>query len=293
MKMVLFRIRLIIVCLFFLREPENMRKYLAENEVTLNTKQKTKILKTIEQVEQENEAKVSRHFFDMLFSQVPSEDNGFKGVDYEKMCDFDKKYPGLNLVNYFHNNYGIYHLNEDQRIAFLNLYRDLRHELTKKNSGYQSRVEIATIYWLYKLLSLKHDSTQIHAVINSPKELSASNISAYLEANYTKELALDTISDELFMSKYYMCRIFKEYTGFTISEYVNTLRIKKATQILESSNLSISDVAAELGFESASYFERIFKKIMNVTPLKYRKTHQSVTIEHEELNTLDDSDYLD
>lgn len=173
---------------------------------------------------------------------------------------FWQKYPGLNLVNYFHNNYGIYHLNEDQRIAFLNLYRDLRHELTKKNSGYQSRVEIATIYWLYKLLSLKHDSTQIHAVINSPKELSASNISAYLEANYTKELALDTISDELFMSKYYMCRIFKEYTGFTITEYVNTLRIKKATQILESSNLSISDVAAELGFESASYFERIFKK---------------------------------
>lgn len=50
-----------------------MRKYLAENEVTLNTKQKTKILETIEQVEQENEAKVSRHFFDMLFHQVPSE----------------------------------------------------------------------------------------------------------------------------------------------------------------------------------------------------------------------------
>lgn len=54
-----------------------MRKYLAENEVTLNTKQKTKILETIEQLEQENEAKVSRHFFDMLFSLVPSEDNGF------------------------------------------------------------------------------------------------------------------------------------------------------------------------------------------------------------------------
>ena len=105
---------------------------------------------------------------------ISDEDKGYNRVilyiDYEKMCDFDKKYPGLNLVNYFHNNYGIYHLNEDQRIAFLNLYRDLRHELTKKNSGYQSRVEIATIYWLYKLLSLKHDSTQIHAVINRQKE---------------------------------------------------------------------------------------------------------------------------
>lgn len=67
---------------------------------------------------------------------ISDEDKGYNRVilyiDYEKMCDFDKKYPGLNLVNYFHNNYGIYHLNEDQRIAFLNLYRDLRHELSKK-----------------------------------------------------------------------------------------------------------------------------------------------------------------
>ena len=81
-----------------------------------------------------------------------------------------------------------------------------------------------------------------------------------LKLTTQKKLALDTISDELFISKYYMCRIFKEYTGFTITEYVNTLRIKKATQILETSNLSISDVAAELGFESASYFERYLKK---------------------------------
>lgn len=111
--------------------------------------------------------------------------------------------------------------------------------------------------------------------------------------NYTKAVSLDTIAEDLFMSKYYICRIFKEYTGFTITEYINILRIKKATQLLENSNQSISDVATELGFESASYFERTFKKIMNVTPLKYRKTHQSVTIEHEELNTLDDSDYID
>ena len=134
---------------------------------------------------------------------------------------------------------------------------------------------------------------QIPPEINSAKKNSASNISTYLEKNYTKAVSLDTIAEDLFMSKYYICRIFKEYTGFTITEYINILRIKKATQLLENSNQSISDVATELGFESASYFERTFKKIMNVTPLKYRKTHQSVTIEHEELNTLDDSDYID
>lgn len=228
---------------------------------------------------------------------ISSEDKGYNRVilyiDYEKMCEFDRKYPGLDIVSFIHNNYGIYHLNEELRIAFLNLYRDIRHELTKKAAGYQSRIEIVTLYWLYKLLSLKKDSQQRHPEIRSVKEASAHNISAYLEKNYTSNLSLDAIAEELFMSKYYICRIFKEYTGFTITEYINTLRIKKATQLLEKSCDSISDIATELGFESASYFERTFKKIMNVTPLKYRKTHQSVTIEHEELNTLDDSDYID
>ena len=107
-----------------------------------------------------------------------------------------------------------------------------------------------------------------------------------------KNLSLDEISEELYLSKYYLCRIFKEYTGFTITEYINTYRIKKATQLLENSNESISSISVILGFESVSYFERVFKKIMNVTPLKYKKTHQSVTLEHEELNTIDDSEYL-
>lgn len=90
---------------------------------------------------------------------ITSEDKGYNRVimyiDYEKMCDFDKRYPGLNIVDFIHKNYGIYHLDEDLRIAFLNLYRDIRHELTKKTNGYQSRIEIVTLYWLYKLLSLK------------------------------------------------------------------------------------------------------------------------------------------
>lgn len=55
-----------------------------------------------------------------------------------------------------------------------------------------------------------------------------------------------------------MCRIFKEYTGFTITEYVNTLRIKKATQILESL-ISVYQMLLLSWFESASYFEEYLK----------------------------------
>ena len=227
---------------------------------------------------------------------VSSDDKGYNRVilyiDYEKMCEYDKKYPGLNFVDFFHQNYGIYHLDEEQRIAFLNLYRDLRHELSKKDAGYKARMEITVLYWLYKLLSIKKEKLSVQPVLNTTKDTIASNVCAFLEHNYMKNLSLEEISEELYLSKYYLCRIFKEYTGFTITEYINTYRIKKATQLLENSNESISSISVILGFESVSYFERVFKKIMNVTPLKYKKTHQSVTLEHEELNTIDDSEYL-
>ena len=65
---------------------------------------------------------------------IAADDTGYNRVilyiDYEKMCEYDNKYPELKLVEFFHQNYGVYHLDEDQRAFFLNLYRDLRHELT-------------------------------------------------------------------------------------------------------------------------------------------------------------------
>ncbi len=72
--------------LMFLREPENMRKYITENEVVLSEKQRLKLLDVVEKLEQGEECRVSRLFFDMVFSKTPCEENGFKGFDYEKLC---------------------------------------------------------------------------------------------------------------------------------------------------------------------------------------------------------------
>lgn len=72
--------------LLFLREPENMRTYLTENEIMLDERQKTKLLDTVEKLEQDTEYRVGRRFFELLFSRIPCEENGFKGFDYEKLC---------------------------------------------------------------------------------------------------------------------------------------------------------------------------------------------------------------
>lgn len=72
--------------LLFLREPENMRTYLTENEVALDEKQIRRLLETVEKLEQDTDFRVGRRYFDLFFSRVPCEENGFKGFDYEKLC---------------------------------------------------------------------------------------------------------------------------------------------------------------------------------------------------------------
>lgn len=72
--------------LLFLREPENMRTYLTENEIALDERQKAKLMDTVEKLEQDTDYRVGRRFFEMFFSRIPCEENGFKGFDYEKLC---------------------------------------------------------------------------------------------------------------------------------------------------------------------------------------------------------------
>lgn len=73
--------------LLFLREPENMRIYLTENEVALSTRQLNKLLETVDRIEQNAEYRSSnRRFFNVFFSQMPCEENGFRAFDYDKLC---------------------------------------------------------------------------------------------------------------------------------------------------------------------------------------------------------------
>lgn len=72
--------------LLFLRDPQNMRTYLMENEVLLDERQKNKLLEVVEKLEQDTEHRVGKRFFEMFFCRKPTEENGFKVFDYEKVC---------------------------------------------------------------------------------------------------------------------------------------------------------------------------------------------------------------
>lgn len=72
--------------LLFLRDPENMRTYLTENEVAFNERQKEKLLAIVENLEQNEEYRAGRRFFNLFFTNVPCEENGYRAFDYDKFC---------------------------------------------------------------------------------------------------------------------------------------------------------------------------------------------------------------
>ncbi|MNJ41043.1 Bifunctional transcriptional activator/DNA repair enzyme AdaA [compost metagenome] len=79
------------------------------------------------------------------------------------------------------------------------------------------------------------------------------------------------LAEKFYVSPYYLSRFFKEATGFTFVEYVNSVRINEATKLLERSSLKVNLIAKKVGFGSVTHFGRVFKSVTGHAPLYYRK----------------------
>lgn len=93
----------------------------------------------------------------------------------------------------------------------------------------------------------------------------------YVHNNYNQHISIDEVSDFLCINKSYFCNLFKKSTGVTFSYFLNYFRIEKSKKLLENSNLSLLDVALEVGFTNQNYFTMVFKKIKGKTPSQYKK----------------------
>ena len=102
-------------------------------------------------------------------------------------------------------------------------------------------------------------------------------VADFISNNFETNVSLDMLANKFFISKYYLCRTFKEITGYGINEYIHIHRIRKAKKLLEETDLSIAQIAASLGYESLTYFEKVFKNYMTVSPSRYRRTLNTVT----------------
>ncbi len=93
---------------------------------------------------------------------------------------------------------------------------------------------------------------------------------AYIHEHQTEEIKLGQVAKAVNMSSYYFCKMFKKVTGINFTDYVARIRIEKSKNLLLNPNLRISEIAFEVGFQSLTHFNRVFKKILGQSPTEYR-----------------------
>ena len=97
----------------------------------------------------------------------------------------------------------------------------------------------------------------------------------FINKNYREKISLKDIENNLHVNSSYFSTLFKQEMGQTFTDYLNSLKIGHACQLLADTNLSIIDISLSTGFEDQSYFTKVFKKAMDMTPKAYRSTHNS------------------
>lgn len=115
------------------------------------------------------------------------------------------------------------------------------------------------------------------AVITEQRNKSSSDIVdkvvKFVELNYTKDLSLETISDTVRLNPRYLSTLFKAEKGMTIFDYITSLRMTRACELLVGTNKQIAEISTDIGFNNVQSFIRTFKQYYKSTPLSYRKSN--------------------
>jgi len=93
----------------------------------------------------------------------------------------------------------------------------------------------------------------------------------YIQEHQTENLRLGHVAKAVNTSTFYFCKMFKKVTGINFTDYLSRVRIEKSKNLLLNPNLRISEIAFEVGFQSLTHFNRVFKKILGQSPTEYRE----------------------
>lgn len=96
-------------------------------------------------------------------------------------------------------------------------------------------------------------------------------IKNYIQENYARDLSLDILGDTVHLHPSYLSRIFKEATQENLSGYITSVRMEKAAQLLEETDLRIYEVMKLVGYQKSQHFAKLFREKFGVTPMEYRQ----------------------
>lgn len=164
-------------------------------------------------------------------------------------------------------------MDSERMTEIIELFQALERNKNDGSFGSDVHQTIALLNLLLKVAPMLNASTAGESIRNKDF-LRVAPILDYIRDNLSEQLTLDQIAGKFFISKHYLCRIFKSATGFSVMEYIIYSRILKARQLLQE-GVSVQQAGELSGFSDNSHFIRTFGHLTGTSPGRYAKEYQT------------------
>lgn len=151
------------------------------------------------------------------------------------------------------------------------------HPLHIDNLSRQFAIQIENTFTLEQLHSLSQTMLRKYCMLVNNYSRQANSLLVrscmdYIDFHYIEELSLGILAQKHSVSASYLSGLFKKETDMTITDYINTTRIRQALILLNTTSMSVGAIASRCGFPDSNYFTRTFKKHQGITPRAYRES---------------------
>jgi YesN/AraC family two-component response regulator len=157
------------------------------------------------------------------------------------------------------------------KLAIESVAQSIMQEMQEKKPGFEMFAQTLVLQLL--IICCRHVKQNAIEPLDTPSPMHERilEVVRYMNTHYMQDLPLHLLAEKFYVSPYYLSRFFKEATGFTFVEYLNSVRIKEAKKLLEQTSLKVSLIARKVGFGCVTHFGRVFKLVTGHAPLYYRK----------------------
>lgn len=131
--------------------------------------------------------------------------------------------------------------------------------------------------YLYEILLFFSEQFEmiVSTIGNNSSDSVFDDIVYYIAHNYSQPLKLESMAPLFGYNSSYLGKLFAQKTGVSFNTYLDTLRVRRATQLLDETNLKVYEIASQVGYKNVDYFHQKFKKQMNMSPAEYRNRSTS------------------
>lgn len=144
----------------------------------------------------------------------------------------------------------------------------LYNSITNEKLEYEKHdISLRVYEWILSLLRFSEGT--IRVARNFPEFVQIGK--QYIEQHYGEPVSLAQIAEAAQVTPNHFCKMFHKHVGTSPVEYLRLVRLEKAAHLLKHTRMSISQIAVETGFDNLSYFGKVFRKLVGITPSEYRE----------------------